>query len=260
MLHSLSIRGWRRSIELDLTLSQASQLPQLIVDKAADLFTNIASQTSELWPPLPTDPIIIPPKPHKRFYNKFASSFTRDYFHKNLYKCLLASEILRYHSLPAGTVYDIGSGSGSFSIAMSMSVHNERIVLVERSPQQLKIAKLLVKCFSLYTEFDFQRQNILSFDARNKDCIASYSLSECVLFGIDILSLIDKSNSFFIIDSPAFVRALKSLLDYHSFTTFSGYVEFKVDHDELNLIEGGGGRFSYLYKIGRRGERPYIYS
>lgn len=223
-------------------------LPQPLVERALENFYEIERKIKGLWEPEIVRPIDIPDRPNQDYYKTFALQFTRSYFFKNLLKCLICNEILRYHIGEFDDFVDLGSGSGPFSVALAQSFELSRLELVDCSETQLQIAESVFQKLEYQTAISFNRTSIANFDAHRKHCFASYAMGEAMQNEIDIFKIVEDSDTFTLIDSPFVVRGVNDFLESRLLRTMSGYITFSIESDLKHLVEGGGGHFCFLHK------------
>ena len=222
-------------------------------------FFKIETEIKGLWCPETVKPIEIPEKPDHNYYKMFALQFTRAYFFKNLLKCLICNEILRYHIGEIEEFTDLGAGSGPFSAALAQSFGPSKLKLLDSSETQLEIAAHVFQQFKPDVSVSFQDMNVYDFDARGKNCVASYAMGESMQNGVDIFRTIKNANTFTLIDSPFVVRGVNDYLNSYSCHTLSGHITFTIEGQLSHFIEGGGGHFCFLHKCSNLdGKKPYL--
>ena len=245
-MNSLSVV--RCSLDESPSSSKSIRLPRALVDRALENFCEIEKQINGIWHSETANPIDIPDKPTHGFYKTFALQFNGAYFFKNLLKCLIVNEILRCHIGHIDEFVDLGSGAGPFSVALAQSFQSSKLELVDRSDVQLQIADRVFKKFDSKVEVSFSNMNIGNFNAKGKNCVASYAMGESMQDQVDIFRLIRESKTFTLIDSPIVVRGVYDYLDLCSRSSMSGCVSFTAENILKQLIEGGGGHFCFLHK------------
>jgi hypothetical protein len=223
-------------------------LPESLIEGALENFFEIERRINGLWRPETLKPIEIPDKPNQYYYKNFALQFTRSYFFKNLLKCLICNEILRYHIGGIEKFVDIGAGSGPFSVALAQSFEPSTLELLDCSEAQLGIAELVLEKWRSISDISYCCMNVTDFDALGKDCVASYAMGEFTQNRVDVLKTIRESNTFTLIDSPLVVRGVRSYLESCDLPAISGYITFSIEGNLKQLVEGGGGHFCFLHK------------
>lgn len=245
-LKTLSVE--RYSIEGEPGLSNPVSLPQSLINRAVMDFFEVERHIKGLWNPETARPIEIPDKPNNDYYTTFALQFTRAYFFKNLLKSLICNEILRYHIGGISEFTDLGAGSGPFSVALAQSFEPSKLELLDRSETQLEIAGRVFQKLKPNVSISLKNMNITDFDARDKNCVASYAMGESMQNGINIFKAIRDAATFTLIDSPLVVRGVNDYLKPYCFPVLSGYITFTTGIGLSHLIEGNGGHFCFLHK------------
>lgn len=84
-------------------------------------------------------------------YDRYALGFNRAYFFKNLYKCLTVLSHTQLDLPQVASILDIGAGGGVFSTAWRLLFPSSpvRTLLIDKSPQQLRIAKHVTAALQL---------------------------------------------------------------------------------------------------------------
>lgn len=236
------------AVNLDLGVSPNVAAPSIVVDAALSHFLSILGQLSTWWIPSESGPLPIPERPDKSYYSEFAQQFAKSYFNKNLLKCLIAIEILRYHIRGVRDFWDLGGGSGPFTAALFACQIAKRVSIVDYSESQLHLAQDILSGLDYSHDVSFKNHDIAEFDARGKCCVASYAFCEAMNHDIDIIEKIEQSKSFILIDSPPIVKGVAAYLSVRGIKTFGRKVEFSVSPELRSLVEGGGGRFSVMFK------------
>lgn len=222
-------------------------LPATVTDRALENFIEAKTKIDPLWSGTNPEPIPIPRRPGKAYYDRFALDFSRTYFYKNLLKCFLSVEILRPHLTEFDDFVDLGCGSGAFSIALLSAFPTSNALMIDYSLSQLRIATQLITALGMQDRCNISYNNLIGLDLVNKNFVASYAVAEMMRENINVLRMIDEASSLIILDDLFVVRNVKSHLRLSAYNLLSRYVEFRAAHT-LQGVEGGGGRFSLLYK------------
>jgi hypothetical protein len=228
-------------------------LPKRIVENCLNNFMAVRESIGDLWNPEIVNPIPIPIEPNEYYYKNFGIHFTRSYFFKNLLKCLITLEILRYHFTDYDNSFDLGSGSGTFSVALYQAIKPKRLHLNDYSADQLKMAKEIFSRIAPRAEIYFDNSPVSADKYIGKDCVSSYAMSESPKNFVNFLEIIEISNRFTLLDTPMTIGHAEDYLNLRNYNFFSSYIEFSVKDDMLDFIEGGRGHFSFLHKSHERG-------
>lgn len=223
-------------------------VPDILLRRVVSNFDVIRAALETLWPDQESCPLDIPANPDADFYRRYALSFTRSYFYKNLLKCLICSELSVHHLRRSSEVSDLGAGSGAFAAALGVIYPYCRIEPVDYSEAQLILAERALDRLGFTDRSSFVLSGISDMSLSGKHCVASYSVGEAMVNGLNVLRIIEDAASFMLLDSPFIVRGVASYLSFRSYHLFSRYVEFFVSGHLLPMVEGGGGHFSFVYK------------
>ncbi|AUX70096.1 hypothetical protein CHX26_11895 [Porphyrobacter sp. HT-58-2] len=246
---SLESEAFRRPVNSSNKSIRMALPPQIAQTAEFDLLS-VERILSGLWQPKVINPIEIPRAPENFFYENYSEAFTRSYFYKNLYKCLIASHLLKHHLAGISQVTDLGAGTGVFGIALSMICRLESMTMIDRSYRQIENAKIIFERLNFPSHIEYQVGDFSSLDTTGLDVICSYALGESVCEKFDVLQLIRKSKTFTLIDTPFLISLLEPIAKEMDLRVVSGVIEFYAGEEISHLIEGGGGRFAYFHSSG----------
>lgn len=230
--------------------SEGMLLPAQIAQMAEHDILAIERKINGLWRPKIAEPIEIPNSPASYYYENYSRAFTRSYFYKNLFKCLITSHLLRHHIAKIENIVDLGAGAGVFSVAFAQICNLKSIRLLDRSHSQIAISKSVFGRLNVPSCVDYEVCDFSKLSFSGMDMICSYSIGEALSERFDLIEVIAKANTFTMVESPFLISLLEPILKELDLRIVSGVVNFAAGEAISHLIEGGAGQFAYMHCSG----------
>jgi len=244
------------------SLETGAQLPSDAVERCASQMLSTEDALRTLLP-LPREQVPDWDRslksPNRAFYETNALAFNQAFFRKNLLKCLIA---LSRTSLRGTTGYvgaDLGCGAGPMTLAALISTQPTHFLMVDASAAQLRLARRILAQFDSGRYLSLFQAAIPTHLRLSTDILAmaSYWASETKSDEVNVGDLLMVHKLFLVVDDPEYIINLRQLMPPEAVLE-TDHVQFKVSGPLEALIEGGGGRFGYIFGRGFSARRQIL--
>lgn len=180
--------------------------------------------------------------------------FTRTYYLRNLAKCAYVLRAASYFlPLSPTKIWDLGAGAGTFTHAYLQykPLCDHSFKLIDRSPYQLSLAKVLERKLYLRGNVEYEKNDISAFISctpRGDFVLASYSF--CELTGsqlAEVATNIPKAAGCLILDYPHIVKKLASIGIEKNAPVIERHLSLKVSADLVSTMGQEEIKISYAY-------------